>query len=238
MAKKKKIQQGTSQSKTPESPPVVAPPKDAGERFVEWILSHRRAVVTGAAVVAAAAILGWFTFEYRKNKEQAATEALSQARFASQSGNFPLAANDLTRVISQFAGTSAADEAVILLAQVRLLQEQPNLAAEELESAVDGLAAQFKAPAYGLLGSALENVGRMADAASAYDRAAETSWYGAVAAQYLNDAARAWWAAGDIDASVATYERVMAEYPESTSALEARVRLGELRATPRTGPRS
>jgi tetratricopeptide (TPR) repeat protein len=235
MAKKKNIQQHTPEPKTPEAA-QVAPRKDSAEKLLEWIQAHRRAVIAGTAAVAAAAVLGWFTFEYRKNKEQAASEALSQARYASQSGNFPLAANDLTRVIDQFAGTSAADEAVILLAQVRLLQEQPHLAAEELESAVDGLASQFKAPAYGLLGGALENIGRMADAASAFERAAETSWYDAVAAQYLSDAGRAWWAAGDLGASMASYERVVEEYPESTSAVEARVRLGELRAMPRRAP--
>ncbi len=228
MAKKKKTQQRTP-APTPESAPAT-PPKDAAEKLVGWIQSHRRAVIAGTAVVAVVAVLGWFNFEYRKNKEEAASQALAQARFASQSGNFPLAANDLTRVITQFSGTNAADEAVILLAQVRLLQAQPHLASEELEAAVGGLADQFKAPAYGLLATALENMGRMADAASAYERAARTSWYNAVAAQYLNDAARAWWVARDTAASIAAYEQVLEDYPESGSASEARVRLGELRA--------
>jgi len=236
MAKKKRVQE-----RTPEPTPEVAPTtpqKDAAESLVEWIQSHQRAVVAGVAALAVVVALGWFTFAYRKNKEEAAGEALNQARFASQSGNFPLAANDLSRVISQFRGTSAADEAVILLAQVRLLQEQPNLAAEELEAAVSGLADQFKAPAYGLLGTALENIGRMADAASAYERAAGTSWYDAVAAQYLNDAARAKWVSGDIAGAITTYEQVLEDYPESTSAAEARVRVGELRATAVTPPNS
>ena len=131
---------------------------------------------------------------------------------------------------TEFGGTVAADEAVILLAQVRLLQDQPNLAAEGLQEALAGLSDQFKAPAYGLLGSALENIGNLTDAASAYEDAARTSWYDAVAAQYLNDAARASWGAGEMQRAIQLYERVISEYSESTSAPEARVRLGELRA--------
>ena len=95
---------------------------------------------------------------------------------------------------------------------------------------MDGLAAQFRAPAYGLLGTALENTGDMAASAVAYERAAETSWYDAVSAQYLNDAARAWWAAGETDRALAVYARVLSDYPESGSASEARVRSAELRA--------
>jgi tetratricopeptide (TPR) repeat protein len=207
--------------------------RDAGEKLVDWIQGHRRTVVAGTAAIATVAVLGWFTLEYRRNKEEAASEALAQARFASQSGNFPLAANDLSRVIDQFSGTSAADEAVILLAQVRLLQEQPNLAAEELQAALGNLSQQFQAPAHGLLGTALENTGRMVEAAQAYESAADACWYDGVAAQYLNDAARAWWASGDLDAAIATYERVLEEHPESSSATEARVRLGELRGMAR-----
>ncbi len=225
---KKKPQQGTTQSK-PDSTQGV-PHKDAGERLVDWVQHHRRAVLGGVAAIAVIAIAGWFTIEYRRSKEEAASQALAQARFASQSGNLPLAANDLSRVISQFAGTSAADEAVIILAQVRLLQEQPHLAAEELRATVGGLSGQFKAPAYGLLGAALENTGNMADAASAYEDAARTSWYGSVSAQYLNDAARAWWAAADTTRAITTYEKVLSDYPESASAVEARVRIAELRA--------
>jgi len=214
------------------------PHKDAGERLIEWVQGHRRVVFAGFAAVTIVAIAGWFTIEYRRSKEEAASQALDQARFASQSGNLPLAANDLSRVISQFAGTSAADEAVIVLAQVRLLQEQPHLAAEELQAVVGGLADQFKAPAYGLLGTALENSGNMPDAASAYESAARSSWYGAVSAQYLNDAARAWWAAGDTAHAIANYEKVLTDYPESNSAVEARVRIAELRAAARQGPTS
>jgi tetratricopeptide (TPR) repeat protein len=187
-------------------------------------------MIGAATVVAALAVVAWFTVEYRANKEQAAAQALDQARFVSQSGNLPLAANDLDRIIEQFSGTRSAAEAVILLAQVRLLQEQPHLAAEGLQSAVADLSEQFQAPAYGLLGSALENAGNPADAAVAYENAARTTWYHAVAAQYLNDAGRAWWSAGDAQRAILAYERVLSDYPESRSASEARVRIAELRA--------
>lgn len=227
---KKKLRQREKQP-APAAPTTAAPSKDPADRLLQWIQDHRRLAIGAAVAVAVVAIATWFTVEYRANKEQAASQALDQARFVSQSGNFPLAANDLARVIDQFSGTVAADEAVILLAQVRLLQDQPNLAAEGLQEGLAGLSDQFKAPAYGLLGSALENIGNLTEAASAYEDAARTSWYDAVAAQYLNDAARASWGAGEMQRAIRLYERVLSEHPESSSAPEARVRLGELRAS-------
>jgi outer membrane protein assembly factor BamD (BamD/ComL family) len=140
-----------------------------------------------------------------------------------------LAASDLTRLIDSYGGTTAADEAVVMLAQVRLLQEQPQEAVTVLERALEtGLDEQFESAALGLLGAALEDLDRMSDAGQAYERAAQASWYEFLAAQYLIDAGRAHWSAGDTAAAVAAYQRIVNEFPESPSALEAKVRLGEL----------
>jgi tetratricopeptide (TPR) repeat protein len=84
----------------------------------------------------------------------------------------------------------------------------------------------------------LEDLGNMAEAGSAYERAAEAAWYDPLKAQYLNDAGRAFGAAGDVARAIAAYERVVTEYGESSGALEARVRLAELRAAESQGGRS
>ena len=213
-----------------EPKPTTTPP-DAGTRLVEWLQAHRRIVIAGATAIAIVALSTWFVVEYRRNKGAAASQALEQARFTSQSGNLPLAANDLGRLIAEFSGTPAADEAVILLAQVRLLQEQPNLAAEEIRGADPArLRPQFRSPALGLLGTALENTGDAAGAAQAYEDAARTSWYDNVAAEYLLDAARAWTAAGNSTRATAAYRRIIDDYSESPSTVEVRVRLAELLA--------
>jgi predicted negative regulator of RcsB-dependent stress response len=223
----------------PAAPAKVAPPtRDLGDRFIEWVQRHRRQVVVGVGSVVVIAAIVLFVFAYQRNREAAAAEALDRARFASQSGNFALAASDLSRLISGFRGTRAAGEGAILLGQVRLLQEQPSLAAEELRRAIDeGLDDQFRASAFSLLAAALENLGSMAQAGDAYLNAANSTWYGLLSAQYLNDAGRAFWAAGDTARAIAAYDRVLTEHAEAPSAAEARVRLGELRAR-QVGPSS
>jgi len=230
MAKEHKKTQLRTPPEGSEPKPATTPP-DAGTRLVAWLQAHRKAVIAGAVAITIVALSAWFVVEYRRNKEAAAAQALEQARFTSQSGNLPLAANDLSRLIDEFSGTAAADEAVILLAQVRLLQEQPDLAADELRQAdPDRLRSQFRSPAHGLLGTALENSGQAAGAAQAYEDASQASWYDNVAAEYLLDAGRAWTAVGDATRAVAAYQRILDDYSESPSIVEARVRLAELQA--------
>jgi tetratricopeptide (TPR) repeat protein len=222
MAKKKTA--AAAPQETPQAP-------DAGQQVIEWIEKRRRPLIGSAAAVAVIALGTWSVIANQKRKEIDATRALNEARVAAQSGNFPLAASDLSRLKATFRGTMAADEAAILLAQVRLLQDQPSLAAEELRAALDGgMEEQFRAPAWGLLGTALEQMGSLAEAGRAYETASGLSWYGYVQAQYLNDAGRVYLDAGDTTSSLAVYERVLEDYADSPGAAEASVRVGELTA--------
>jgi predicted negative regulator of RcsB-dependent stress response len=185
----------------------------------------------GFAAVAAVAVAVWFVLEYRERKELAATNALDEARMALQSENLPLAASDLSRIVVTYGGTAAADEATIVLAQVRLQQDQPTVAADEIRDALDrGLRPQFRAAALGLLGTALEEIGSHSEAAQMFEQAAHATWYEFVAAQYLSDAGRAFLAAGDTTSAVAAYERILDEYEDAPVGREARIRLAELGA--------
>jgi predicted negative regulator of RcsB-dependent stress response len=214
------------EGKTPEQ-------RDRAERIVDWAQRHRRPLIGTAAAAAVIAIGVWFTIEYRQRKAEAAERALADARVAAQSGNLPLAASDLSRLIGTYGGTLAADQAAIVLARVRLAQGEPALAAEELRTALArGLADQFRAPAYGLLATALEEVGNLAEAGEAFAQASDAAWYVFLKAQYLTEAGRAFWAAGDTARAIATYERVLRDFEDAPSATEARVRLGELRGAP------
>jgi TolA-binding protein len=210
-------------------------PKEPAERLLEWLKANQRSVVVVLSAVVIVAAGAWFLIEYGSRRELAAQRELEQARFATQSGNLPLAATDLSRLIGNYSGTTAASEAAILLAQVRLLQGEPSLAVEELRVALTEIDPQFEAGAYHLLGTALENLGNMREAAEAYENAARTSWYGLVSAQYLNDAARAQSLAGDTSAAIQTYRRVSDEYSDAPSATEAEVRLGEILAGTESG---
>ncbi|MGD8240523.1 MAG: tetratricopeptide repeat protein [Armatimonadota bacterium] len=211
--------------------------EDPGKALLEWFNTHRRLAYAGAAVLAALAFSIWFYISYRENVAERAERELTQARQAAQAGNLALAASDLSRLVNQYGGTIAADEATLLLGQVRLIQDQPTLAAEELRRAIErGVDDQFRAPAWGLLATALENVGNMSDAADAYERAAREAWYDFLAAEYLNDAGRAHVGARDTAAAVATYERLLDRYDDAPAALEARVRLAELQASRQQPP--
>jgi tetratricopeptide (TPR) repeat protein len=185
----------------------------------------------GVAAVAAVALAVWFVLEYSERKELAATNALDEARIALQSENLPLAASDLSRIVVTYGGTVAADEATIVLAQVRLQQDQPTVAADEIRDALArGLRPQFEAAALGLLGTALEEIGNHSEAAETFERASQATWYDYVAAQYLSDAGRAFVAARDTARAIAAYERILGEYEDAPVGREARVRLAELRA--------
>lgn len=210
--------------------------KDPAERALEWIKRNQRMLIGLAAGLVIAASGIWFVLEYRGRKEAAAEQALEQARFATQSGNLALAASDLSRMIESYAGTRAGDEAVILLAQVRLVQGQASLAVDELRAAIGrGLDPQFQSGASSLLGVALEDLGNLSDAGKAYEDAAAAAWYDDLAAQYLNDAGRAYALAGDSARAIASYERVVRDYPAVQAVTEAKVRLTELRAAAPTG---
>jgi len=220
----KKKRAGAAPEPAPEQP-------DRGQQTVEWIAKYRRQVTGTLAAVLVIAAGVWMTVQYQQNKQAQAERSLNEARIAAQSGNLPLAASDLSRLVASHGGTAAADEAIILLAQVRLIQDQPSLAAQELREGISGgLETQFRAPAHGLLGTAEEQLGNMAAAGEAYERAAEESWYTFLKAQYLSDAGRVYWAAGDTTRALEAYERVLSEFEDSPSSTEARVRLGELRA--------
>jgi TolA-binding protein len=88
--------------------------------------------------------------------------------------------------------------------------------------------AKYLAPAYGLMGTALENAKRPAEAADAFRNASKSADLEYLKARYLIDAARAFKAGGKQPEAVAAYRTVIDSFPKSPSATEAKVRLAEL----------
>ena len=179
--------------------------------------------------VALLALVGWLVVMSGKRKEVFASRALDQATGIAESGNLPLAASELQKITTTYGGTRAAQEAVIRLNQVRLVNGQYELAAVGLQDFLKSAPEpQFKATAYGLMGRALENSKRPAEAAHAYLDAAEAADVDYLKADYLMDAGRAFTNTGDKPKAVETYRRVLKDYGKSTSRIEAEVRLAEL----------
>ena len=212
-------------------------PPDRITLIVRWIKHNRRTLVGALAVIVIAAAGLWFAIATQRRREAFAERDLASARAAAQAGNLPLAASDLSRLIQSHAGTHASDEATILLAQVRLQQGDAQTVTTELRARIaEGLEDEYVAAAHGLLAGALEQLGSMGEAGEAYVDAADASWYDLLSAQYLNDAGRAFAAAGDTARAAAAYERLLADFSGSPAATEARVRLAELRpAEPSVG---
>jgi tetratricopeptide (TPR) repeat protein len=198
------------------------------ERVLEWTRTHKQATSWIGTVLVVGAVLMIWTASSTRRSEAIAGRQLQGARYAFDNQNLPLAASELARIIENYSGTNAAAEGRLLLAQVRLLQGQPQQAVELLRDFASSVGAAYRAQAYGLLGAAYENLGRQREAAEAYQNGAERARMDFLRAQMLSDAGRAWAAAGDTAKAIAAYRRIVDELPKEAAVTEAKVRLGEL----------
>jgi TolA-binding protein len=194
-----------------------------------WYRDRRRLI---GAVVLAVLLLGvgaWVVKSSERRKEEFAARSLNQARAAAEAGNLPLASSELQRLIETYRGTDAATEAVITLNQVRMVNGQSELAAVGLREFIQlDPPRKYLAPASGLLGTALENAKRPAEAAEAFRNASRAADLEYLKARYLIDAGRAFKAAGKDAEARGAYRAVIDSFPESASVTEAKVRLAEL----------
>ena len=194
-----------------------------------WYRDRNRQLALIAGAIVVALLVAWFTITSGRRKEQFAARSLNQARAAAEAGNLPLASSELQKLIQTYRGTDAAREAVITLNQVRMVNGQSELAAVGLR---DFLASKpdpkYAAPAYGLLGAALENARKWGDAAEAFRNASRAAELDYLRARYLIDAGRAYREAGKPDAAIAAYREILTKYSKSPSVTEANVRLAEV----------
>ena len=125
----------------------------------------------------------------------------------------------------------AAQEAVISLNQVRLLNDQSELAVVGLQDFLKTSPdVQFQAPAQALLGRALENAKRPGEAAKAYLAAVEAAQDDYLKADYLLDAGRAFTDAGEKDKAADAFRRIVKDFSKTSAGTEALVRLAEVTA--------
>jgi predicted negative regulator of RcsB-dependent stress response len=214
---------------TMEAPSQSRAPAPAAPTIPGWITDSRHRYIILGGLLVAIALVAWFVVMSGKRKEQFASRALDQATTIAEQGNLPLAASELQKITTTYGGTAAAQEAVIRLNQVRLVNGQHELAAVGLQDFIkSGPAPHFRSVAYSLLGRALENSGRSADAAAAYTSASESAEVDYLRAAHLLDAGRAFSSAGNRDKAIEAYRRILKDFPSSSARTEAEVRLAEL----------
>lgn len=212
--------------------PDAAPSKLDELNLTDWATRNGRNLTIGATIVIVLAAGIWLYRSSQNRKESFASQELMQARNSAESGNLPLAASDLTKLMDRFGGTRAADEAAILLNQIRMVQGQRDVAVTALQEFVRGSHADYvEASAYSLLGAGLEDQGKPKDAAEAYRQASNKARLDFQKAQYLLDAGRAFTIAGDSAAAKTTYNDVLTRFGRIDQAAEARVRMAELGGT-------
>jgi tetratricopeptide (TPR) repeat protein len=210
---------------------AASPPPDDSPALtwlITWIKGHRQMTAVIVAVVIVGAGLLWWNAISRSRTEAMASERLAQARLAFESRNYPLAGSELSQIVENYSGTRAAQEAELLLAEVRMSQAQGQQAIDLLKRFAPSAGAHFRAQAYGLLGAGYENAGHFKEAAEAYELAARHAEYGFLKAQYQSDAGRAWVTIGDTAKALEAYRTITSQMDSTALVGEAEVRIGEL----------
>jgi len=202
--------------------------QDALERLVSWAKANPRTATWPAVILVLGGLLFWWNLASSRTSERVASAALNAARVAFENSNYPLAASELSQITANYSGTSAAQEASLLLAHARILQGQPQQAVDLLSKFAPSAARPYQAQAYDLLGDALENMGRPGDAGVAFHNAADHAAYAFLQGQYLVDAGRAFTEAGDTAQAVAAFQQIVSGMDSTSYIVEAKVRLGEL----------
>jgi predicted negative regulator of RcsB-dependent stress response len=215
---------------TPTMDAPIEQPK--AESFLDWFRINSRIVTIAAVIVAAAAFGFWFYNRSAVLKAENADRKLLAAKQSLGSGNLPLAQSDLKKVADQYPSTSAGVEAGMLLAQVKLEGADYQGAVTTLkELAAKHESGPYATPLRSLLGDAYSQLGKYAEAAAEYNRAALATQAPNERALLLAKIGRVEAAAGNAAKAREAWESLANQNDNAVLAAEARVRLGELLAT-------
>lgn len=201
----------------------------SGESFIEWARANSSKLSIGGIILVAVAAVTFLWRASADKKELRASEALASAQAVVQSGNAALAQSDLQALLRRYGGTTAAIQARLLLAQVHFGQGKVDEGLRELNAiSSPGI---YSASVHALKGAGLEQAGKPAEAAAEFEQAAAASTTAIGKASYQSDAARAYLAAGNVDAAKRIWQAIATD-DTNPMAGEAKVRLGEITAKP------
>jgi tetratricopeptide (TPR) repeat protein len=205
---------------------------DGLDSFADWFQLYSRQISWAVLVLAAIAGGGWFYMRSKNLKAERAEKALFVAE-QSIPGNLPLAESDLRKLIVRYDGTQAAMQAQLALAQLLYDQGKYQEGVAELKKAVPKLESSkdFASSAHLLQAAGYEQLKKFLEAGNEYMSAAKTARFDSDRQRYESFAARSFQLGGRVEDAKRIWTRLAAD-SKGTVAGEARVRLGELTATP------
>lgn len=201
------------------------------ESFVDWFHINSRTISVGAIVVVGIAFGVWFVQRTALNETVSSDRQLLTAKQSLNSGNAPLAEADLKKVVEKYADKPAGAEAGLLLAQIKLDKGDYQGAVTDLKSLSGKVSSgPSSASIRGLLGDAVAQLGKPADAAAEYQRAAALTAGPNEKGFWLAKAGRAYVEAGKTAEGRKIFEDLATQHDNEAMATEARIRLGEITA--------
>ena len=203
------------------------------DSFLEWMALHKTALGWAALAVVVAVGGGWFYERSESLKAERAEKAYYQAREEAAVGNSALAMSDLKKLVTRYPKTPAGIQGRIYLAQMNFDQKKFKEGIAELKSAESAVGSgdDFAASVHLLQADGYEELKDFVNAADQYRLAAETSRFPNDKSRFRAYQARALMAAGKRAEALAIWED-LAKDPTDAFALEAKLRIGELQATP------
>lgn len=203
------------------------------ESFLDWIQLYRNWVIAAAVVVVIAAGGFWFYTRSREIRATNAEKALMTAEQSVSTGNTPLAISDLEKLVQRYQGTPAATNAAMLLAQLQYDAGAYQKGIDALNKVVDqGASDPMRGSILALIADGYSQMGKPADAADFYQKAADATRFDADRINYRAQEARALTNAGKTDDAKKIWRDISTQEIDQGLANEARVRLGELEAQP------
>jgi len=198
------------------------------DSLFDWMQLHVRELVIALFVVAIAVGAVMLYRSASATQAAQAEQALVGPEQSIQAGNLPLAQSDLRRVMTRYAGTAAAVQAAMLLAETFYTQQKYAEGVTVLQATSTGGAAKpFASSVERLIADGYIQQGKPKEAAAHLVAGAAKTPYPTEQARLRASAARAYAAAGDTAAAVAIW-RQLADQPKTGEAPEAQLLIGEL----------
>jgi tetratricopeptide (TPR) repeat protein len=206
---------------------------ERSESLMDWFQLHSREAMWGGLAVVALAAGGWFYNRSKDLKAERAEKAYYQAQRSVTAGNLPLAESDLKKMIERYDGTQASTLARLELAQLLYNQGKYQQGIDQLKGAEDkiGSSKDFGAAVHMVMAAGYEQLKNYNAAAEQYEKASKAARFDADRQRHLAAAAMDYLQAGNKEKARQIWTDLGAD-SKGAVAGEARVRLGELTATP------